>query len=103
MREVGRWLSTAVRRLAHDLFGRERRRAARARLRTLLTDLLVVACVLAATVAVVTVSGLAVGVIVAHGASVPVVVAAWGVLMTQLAVVPLVALRVGSAVYVRLG
>lgn len=103
MREVGRWLSTAARRLADDLFGRERRRAARARLRTLLTDLLVVACVLAATVAVVTVSGLAVGVTVAHGASVPVVVAAWGVLMTQLAVVPLVALRVGSAVYVQLG
>ena len=87
MREVGRWLSTA----------------ARARLRALLTDLPVVAYALAATVAVVTVSGLAVGVTVARGAGVPVIVAARGVLMTQLAVVPVVALRVGGAVHVRLG
>jgi adenine/guanine phosphoribosyltransferase-like PRPP-binding protein len=62
-----------------------------------------VAYALAATVAVVTVSGLAVGVTVARGAGVPVIVAARGVLMTQLAVVPVVALRVGGAVHVRLG
>jgi Flp pilus assembly protein TadB len=103
MRDVRRWLAGATRSLAVDLVGRERRAAARARLRTLLTDLVVVGCVLVVVVAVVAVAGLAVGVAVASGTSVPVLVAAWAVLMAQLAFVPLVAMRVGSAVYTRLG
>lgn len=102
MRDLGRWLAAATRSLAVDIAGAERRRAARTRLRTLLLDLLVVGCVLVVAVGVVLGAGLAVGVAVAHGASVPVVVAAWALLFAQLALVPLAAMRVGSAVYTRL-
>lgn len=101
MRDLRRWLSGATRSLAVDIAGRERRAAARSRLRTLLVDLLVLGCVLFVAIVVVTVAGLAVGVTVAHGASVPVVVAAWALLLSQLAFVPLVAMRVGTAVYSR--
>lgn len=103
MRDVGRWLAAATRSLAVDLVGRERQRAVRSRLRVLLLDLFVAGCVLLVTVGVVVVAGLAVGVTVVHGASVPVVVAAWALLFLQLLLVPLVALRVGSAVYTRVG
>ncbi|PSP97180.1 hypothetical protein BRC89_12320 [Halobacteriales archaeon QS_4_70_19] len=101
MRDVGRWLVTATRSLAVDLFGRERQRAARSRFLALLLDLFVAGCVLFVAVGIVVVAGLAVGVTVVHGASVPVVVAAWAFLFLQLMLVPLVALRVGSAVYTR--
>jgi hypothetical protein len=103
MRDLRRWLVGATRSLAVDIAGRERRRAARSRLHTLAVDLLVLGCVLLVAVGVVATAGLAVGVTVAHGTSVPVVVAAWALLMSQLAFVPLVAMRVGSAVYTRLG
>lgn len=103
MRDLHRWLSAATRSLAVDVAGRERRRAARSRLRMLLLDLLVLGCVLLVALIVVAVAGLAIGVTVAHGEDVPVVVAAWALLLSQLAFVPLVVMRVGTAVYTRFG
>ncbi|WP_254823365.1 hypothetical protein [Haloglomus halophilum] len=103
MRDLRRWLSAATRSLAVDIAGRERRQAARSRIRTLLVDLLVLGCVLLVALLVVAVAGLAIGVTVSHGQNVPVVVTAWTLLMAQLAFVPLVAMRVGTAVYTRLG
>lgn len=102
MRDVRRWLSAATRSLAVDLFGRERRRAARSRLATLLTDLLVAGVVLVVAAGVVAVAGLALGVTVASGGNVPVLVAAWSLMFALLAFVPLVAMKVGTAVYTRI-
>ncbi|MFB6205706.1 MAG: hypothetical protein ABEJ05_04140 [Haloglomus sp.] len=103
MRDVVRWLARATRSLAVDVAGRERRRAARSRLRTLLVNLLAVGSMLLVAAVAIVLATLAVGVVLTYGASVLVIAVSWALLVSLLAFAPFAAMRTGAAVYVRLG